>query len=93
VIWLTDHKLHSRRGTTNIVSRVMEVVRAMEPFPVIGEISSLTVDMTCWDDERRFCNLLESLIIWSDAPVSIIQVLSIVIAKRTLALSILPWLS
>jgi hypothetical protein len=47
VIWLTDNKLHSKLGTTNTVSRVMAVVKAMEPFPVIGEISSLTVDMTC----------------------------------------------
>jgi len=50
VIWLTYNKLHSRIGITNTVSRVVTVVRATEPFPVIGEIRSLVVDMTCWDD-------------------------------------------
>ena len=63
MIWLTDNKLYSRLGTTNIVSRVMVVVKSMEPFPVIGEIPPLAVDMTYWDDGQRFCSLRESLII------------------------------
>lgn len=61
-------------------------------YLIIRKVLPLATNIIDWEAERIDCNWPESLIIWLNAPVSIIQVSFLKVAENTFALSsILGW--
>lgn len=72
VIWLIDKRLYSREGTTRTLSNVRVLDKIIDPSPVIREVLVVAMEITDWGEGRTFFKCLEFLIMWLDAPVSII---------------------
>lgn len=51
------------------ISKISFQDKMIGPSPIEGEVLPLAVDMTHWEKDIINCNWLESLIIWSDAPI------------------------
>ena len=90
VILLIDKRLYSRDGTTRTISNVRVLDKMTDPFPIIGEVLPLVMEITDWGEGRMDYNWLESLVIWSDAPVLIIQVQFLEVVKNIDVLSTIP---
>ena len=77
VIWETDKRLQSKDGTTKTESKFKVSVRVKDPSPMTRVVLQLAVETIFCEESLRGETCLESKVIWSVAPKSIIHALLI----------------